>query len=233
MERTVERTKAFLLLMVRRIKGLEAAQAELAKQPGLDGPVGAMGPIGPSGPAGQNGKPGARGESGAKGDTGERGPMPDHEWKGTRLRFQKPDGNWGKLVDLKGKQGDPGHTSILVRGGGGGDGLAGLLPGNSGVEPAGIAVVQGGQWVNLPWAAFMSVMASAIDLESVSAKRIDFVGNELLYRGEAQPGAAEADLVWRIRRIEFMVGGDVVETWAGGTAEFVHAWTDRTLLTYA
>ncbi len=33
---------------------------------------------------------------------------PDHEWIATALRFKKPDGTWGELVDLKGDRGDIG-----------------------------------------------------------------------------------------------------------------------------
>lgn len=36
--------------------------------------------------------------------------MPDHQWKGTKLRFQKPDGDWGKFTDLKGDPGKAGAS---------------------------------------------------------------------------------------------------------------------------
>ena len=55
----------------------------------------------------------------ARGEQGPAGPMPDHEWKGTKLRFQKPDGTWGKWVDLRGTAGKDGKDgAIVVRGGG-------------------------------------------------------------------------------------------------------------------
>ncbi|MCK7542960.1 hypothetical protein MLC59_02090 [Marinobacter bryozoorum] len=48
----------------------------------------------------------------AKGDPGEDGdvgPMPKHQWKGTRLRFEDGErDHWGKWVDLKGQPGPPG-----------------------------------------------------------------------------------------------------------------------------
>ncbi|HIV67026.1 MAG TPA: hypothetical protein H9991_12300 [Candidatus Mailhella excrementigallinarum] len=44
--------------------------------------------------------------TGEKGDKGDAGPMPKHDWSGTALRFQNPDGTWGDRVDLKG---DPGN----------------------------------------------------------------------------------------------------------------------------
>lgn len=43
--------------------------------------------------------------------------MPDHQWDGTRLRFEEPDGSWGKYVDLKGQPGQRGAS------GGGGTGM--------------------------------------------------------------------------------------------------------------
>ena len=35
---------------------------------------------------------------------------PDHEWEGTKLRFQNPDGFWETFVNLKGDKGDDGYT---------------------------------------------------------------------------------------------------------------------------
>lgn len=53
---------------------------------------------------------GPKGEKGEKGDKGDTGPMPGHEWQGTALRFQKPDGTWPSTwVDLKGDPGDVGE----------------------------------------------------------------------------------------------------------------------------
>lgn len=172
----------------------------------------------------------------AKGDKGDTGPMPAHEWKGTKLRFEQSDGQWGKWVDLKGKPGDKGEDGkrVVVMGGGGySNPLAALQPGVEGVDPANIMVMQGGQWVSLPWAAFVTTIAGAIDMGNAMSRRTDFVGETLLYRGEAEPGAAESAAVWRIRRVEFAPDGDVNETWAGGTADFIHAWEDRATLSYS
>lgn len=63
------------------------------------------------------------------------------------------------------------------------------------------------------------------------AKRTDFVGDDVIYKGEAEPGSLESDPVWRISKITF-VGEDATEQWAGGTANFVHVWANRTSLTY-
>lgn len=48
-----------------------------------------------------------------KGDKGDKGDIPKHEWKGTKLRFEKPNGGWGKWVDLKG------YTAVIQQSGGG------------------------------------------------------------------------------------------------------------------
>lgn len=70
--------------------------------------------------------------SAARGTNGDTGPMPAHEWKGSRLRFQNPDGTWGEWVDLRGKPGKAGKDSepgvIRVSGGGGRFNPADLSP---------------------------------------------------------------------------------------------------------
>lgn len=85
----------------------------------LEGPKGERGDPGRDGVDGKNGADGkdgadgargSRGPAGADGDDGERGPMPDHQWNGTKLRFEEPDGEWGPYVDLKGDKGDKGST---------------------------------------------------------------------------------------------------------------------------
>jgi len=68
--------------------------------------------------------------------------------------------------------------------------------------------------------------------EAVYAKRVDFVGDTLLYRGEAVVGAAESAPVWRIRRITF-TGDDMTEEWASGSAAFDKVWADRLTLGYS
>jgi hypothetical protein len=50
----------------------------------------------------------AKGKDGKDGEAGKSGAIPKHEWDGTRLRFQKPDGKWGEWVDLRGKRGPKG-----------------------------------------------------------------------------------------------------------------------------
>lgn len=188
----------------------------------------------------QTAEKGERGDPGPKGEKGDPGPMPDHEWVNTRLRFKKPDGNWGKLTDLKGERGEKGEPGkdggiIVIQRGGGSTGvdLSTLPGGETSIEPAGIPVMQGGRLVNLPWSAFLGVVAGALDTASDTARRDDFEGETLIYRGEAAPGTDEAAAAWKIRRIEFTPDGDVITTFAGGTADAVHVWADRTALEYS
>ena len=100
-----------------------------AGRDGLDGKVGERGPAGPRGPVGTPGK------DGIDGADGERGPMPDHQWKGTRLRFQKPDGGWGKYTELKGERGPAGATGVAIGGGGGSGWSPSGLPAASNAQP--------------------------------------------------------------------------------------------------
>jgi hypothetical protein len=66
------------------------------------------------GPKGDKGDKGDTGKTGSKGDTGETGSAPEHKWRGTKLQFQHPDGSWGDLVDLKGKDGKGGTSFVGV-----------------------------------------------------------------------------------------------------------------------
>jgi PKD repeat protein len=81
----------------------------------LTGPQGEQGTPGPVGPVGPQGP---RGKEGPEGPQGPIGPMPDHQWDGTRLRFEEPDGGWGKYVDLRGPQGIHGASGGGGKGGG-------------------------------------------------------------------------------------------------------------------
>lgn len=108
---------------------------------GRDGIDGKDGERGEAGPAGKDGKDGKPGKDGEKGDT------PDHEWIGTGLRFEKPDGTWGETVDLRGQKGASGG-----RGGGGGSSIPApfdlaALPLASNDLPTEFVIKQGDSWV--------------------------------------------------------------------------------------
>ena len=64
--------------------------------------------------------------------------------------------------------------------------------------------------------------------EMVYAKRTDFVGENIIYRGEAVVGSPTSSSVWRIRRITIGVDGDVTEEWVEGSSNFSFVWNDRT-----
>ena len=67
----------------------------------------------------------------------------------------------------------------------------------------------------------------------VYSKRIDFVNDSVLYRGEASVGTLESAAAWRIRKIVLALDGDVTETWASGTALFDKIWSDRATYNYS
>lgn len=69
--------------------------------------------------------------------------------------------------------------------------------------------------------------------EEVYSKRVDFINDNLLYKGEAAVGALESATVWRIRKIVIGSDGDVTETYADGDANFDNAWTDRLTKVYS
>ena len=199
---------------------------------GKDGRDGTDGKDGRDGIDGKDGRDGIDGKDGRDGIDGKDGQAPDHQWDGTKLRFKNPNGKWGKFTNLKGDKGSDGGTVVVRTGGGSGGSLGNLLPGTGNVEPAGVAVLQGGQWVNLPWSAFITVISGAIDMGVDYARREDFVGETTLYRGEAAPGALDSAAVWKIKRVEFLPDGDVLTKFAGGAADFVNVWNDRTTLEY-
>lgn len=47
-------------------------------------------------------------------ENGPKGDAPAHEWNGTRIRFENPDGSWGPWIDLQGLQGNDGTGVNIV-----------------------------------------------------------------------------------------------------------------------
>lgn len=64
------------------------------------------------------------------------------------------------------------------------------------------------------------------------SKRVDFITDNLLYKGEAPVGSPESSPLWRIRRITIGIDSDVTEVWADGNADFDKVWSDRLSLSY-
>jgi len=77
------------------------------------------GPEGPRGLQGDKGDQGDTGNIGPKGDTGERGiqgiqgEIPSHNWIGTALQWENPDGSNGLATELKGERGFKGDTGDI------------------------------------------------------------------------------------------------------------------------
>ena len=69
------------------------------------GPKNRVGPPGPQGEQGPQGPKGEKGIQGPPGEDGEKGDIPKHQWRGSELRFEKPDGKWGKYKELRGPTG--------------------------------------------------------------------------------------------------------------------------------
>lgn len=124
-----------LAAIAKQVRELRDGFASLSKQPGPRGEDGGVGPrgatgeggpagpTGPRGAPGRDGSPGADGKDGADGERGPVGPMPRHQWRGTNLRFEKPDGTWGKYTNLEGPPGKAGQGGGTAYVGGEGGGL--------------------------------------------------------------------------------------------------------------
>ena len=97
---------------------------------------------------------------------------------------------------------------------------------------------------NTVWGDITGTLSDQTDLqtaldakleEEVFAQQIDFITDDLLYRGEAEPGTATSDPLWRIRRITIDSGneGDISTVWADGDNDFNNVWDDRLGLSYS
>ncbi len=65
------------------------------------------------------------------------------------------------------------------------------------------------------------------------SKRVDFISDNELYKGEAAVGSLDTAAAWRISKVIIANDGDVSETWASGTANFNKVWTDRVTYLYS
>lgn len=103
--------------------------------------------------------------------------------------------------------------------------------------PAGLCVTE--QTVEVGGPAGIEVVEVALQGPSGSeedmalAKRVDFVSDTLIYRGEALPGTAASSAAWRIKRISIAGDDDVTEEWADGAATYSQVWDDRASLDYS
>ncbi len=135
-----------------------------------------QGDPGPRGPEGPKGDKGDKGDEGDQGDPGEKGDPPRHEWQGTQLRFENPDGTWGASVNLqgpKGEKGDPGD----------GNGDITAVSAGSGLEGGG----QSGD-------VTLNIATGGVTLDKISAagaganQIIKFIGGQLVWAEDATGG---------------------------------------------
>ena len=77
-----------------------------------------------------------------------------------------------------------------------------------------------------------TTIISGGDEEVPYAKETDFVTDDIMYRGEAEPGTPASSPLWRIRKITIAPDGDVSEKWADGVATFTKVWDDRSSYQY-
>lgn len=70
-----------------------------------------------------------------------------------------------------------------------------------------------------------------VTIQQSYAKRVDFINDNLLYKGEALILSSPASAVWRIKRITITNEGDVTEEFASST--FDQIWNDRLTLGYS
>lgn len=69
--------------------------------------------------------------------------------------------------------------------------------------------------------------------EDVYAKRVDFIGDTVIYKAEAVAGTSDATAGWRIHKLVISIDGDVSETWAEGNTNFNKIWDNRLTYTYS
>ncbi|HJB66902.1 MAG TPA: hypothetical protein H9768_11595 [Candidatus Mailhella merdavium] len=135
--------------------------------------------------------------TGEKGDKGDVGPRPEHNWKGTSLRFQNADSTWGEYVDLKGEPGnrvnaEPATSTTL-----------------GGVKPAtGLRVdIEGYEYVALGWsehACYPDPIIVSYDNSAWLWLQKSGVGTAA---GVRTPGAEESGQYWkRIANVEDIPG---------------------------
>ena len=67
--------------------------------------------------------------------------------------------------------------------------------------------------------------------EMKTEKRIDFVGDSVIYKGEAIPGTSNNTPSWQISKIT-VLDEDVTVSWANGNSKFDKVWDDRLSYNY-
>lgn len=65
------------------------------------------------------------------------------------------------------------------------------------------------------------------------AKQVDFITDNEMYIGEANPGTASNSAAWRIKYVVIAGDGDVAVTWADGNDNFDNIWDNRLTYSYS
>lgn len=65
------------------------------------------------------------------------------------------------------------------------------------------------------------------------AKQVDFITDNEMYIGEANPGTATSSASWRIKYVVIAGDGDVAVTWADGNDSFDNIWDNRLTYSYS
>jgi hypothetical protein len=65
------------------------------------------------------------------------------------------------------------------------------------------------------------------------SKQVDFIDDNHIYIGEANPGSTFSAAVWRIKYIVILSDGDVSITWADGNDSFDNVWNNRASYSYS
>ncbi len=65
------------------------------------------------------------------------------------------------------------------------------------------------------------------------SKQVDFIDDNHIYIGEANPGSEFSESVWRIKYITIMNDGDVSIVWADGDDLFDNVWNNRESYIYS
>lgn len=198
-------------------------------RPGLDpidGAQGPAGPIGPEGPPGESiegraGDVGPKGPKGPKGDKGDVGPIPAHKWDGTRLAFEKPNGKFGRAIELRGPGGGRGGAGVK-------DTYGSIALNGTNLEFKKLGAMGPDTIVDLS-----SLAGGGGDVNN--AQRVDEVGS-IIYIGDAVPGTSDGDALWRIKRVTFIKTGpdtDAVTEWANGSETRDRVWNNHLSESYS
>lgn len=79
----------------------------------------------------------------------------------------------------------------------------------------------------------VGVQGPAAEEDVPFASRVDFIGDDRILKGQAQPGTLDADNAWRIQEITFVGTDEDVEIrWASANSNFDKIWNDRLTYTY-